>query len=245
MKHQVRRFESDRSDLMSRVNIRRGKSPIIIVAPHGNQEDDQNTDLISDIISKELDAYAVINKGWRRAKEALLSESKANLNSIKHCLLDPCKKEFLQPLVNCKHECILQFGKCNIFYIHGMANKIRHKTNEAVDLVLGFGSGEPPSYTCNLGHKNALVVRLREQGLNVYQGKPGGRFSAWNADNLTQFFRSYYLDHRVQSIQIEIVNLRRYDETISVETALSLSKAFDKLLSSQTVYHKNLEVKEY
>lgn len=217
----------------------------MVVAPHGNQNDDQNTDVISDAIATELNAYSVINTGWRRGEEAILGENVANLNSLKHCSLGPCRKEFLDPLLSFKHECVSKWGKCNVFYIHGMSNKIRHKTKEDVDLVMGYGAGSPPSYTCNIAYKNALVTRLRQEKFNVYQGKPGGRFSAWNADNLTQLFRMQNLDHRVQGVQIEIVNLRRYETGIALETALCVARALDRFLHSKTEFNKNIEIKEY
>lgn len=231
--------------MSSRVLLNRGQTDVLVVAPHGNQDDDQNTDVLADVLATELKAYSVINIGWRRGEHAVLGENIANLNSIKHCKLGPCKRDFLDPLVAYKEDCISKFGRCHIFYIHGMSNKIRHKTKEDVDVVIGFGTGNPPSYTCGLSYKNALVTRLREEKFNVYQGKSGGRFSAWNQDNLTQLYRSTFLDHRVQSIQLEIVNLRRYDTKIAVATALSMARAFDRLLNQKTDYLKNMEIKEY
>lgn len=228
-----------------RVLLQKGTSPILFVAPHANQDDDLNTDIITDVLAVEMGAYSVRNVGWRRAENAVLGEGIANLNSIKHCKLDPCKKEFLDPLVDFKNECINKFGGCNVFYIHGMSNKIRQKTQVNVDLVIGYGAGNPPSYTCTIPYKNALITRLREETFNVYQGKAGGIFSAWNTDNLTQLFRQHILDERVQGVQIEIVNLRRYNETVSIDTALYMARALDRFLYGKTPFPKNMIVREY
>lgn len=224
---------------MSRVILQRGRKPIIIVAPH---EDDFNTDIIADVIASELQAYCIINKEWQRVKNAIPCESRANLNSIEHCNLEPCRKEFLHPLMLFKDECIKKFNRTHVFYIHGMANR---KNAEKVDIVLGFGQGLPPSYTCHLDYKNALTVRLGEERLNVYQAKPDGRFAARKPDNLTQLWRAHYWDQRVSSMQMEIVNSLRSDPKDAVNTALRITRSLDRLLHSKTMFPRNMKVKEY
>lgn len=222
---------------MNRVNTKTGKLPVIIVAPHGN--DDINTDIIADVIATELDAYSVINVGWKRAKKAILGENIANLNCIRHCKL---VKEFLGPLQFYKNQIIKKFKQCHVFYVHGMSNKIRRVTGENVDIVVGYGAGEPPSYTCGLGYKNALITRFQQENLCTYQGKSGGRFSAWKSENLTQLFVD---SDKVQSIQLEIVNLRRYDIDTAIRTAHTMAKALDKFLHQKTVFSEDMFVKEY
>lgn len=229
---------------MNRVNLHRGRKPIMVVAPHGYHEDDYNTEIIADVIATELQAYSVINIGWHRGENAILGESVANLNDINHCMLSPCRKEFLNPMLEFKDECIEKFNKINVFYIHGMANKIRKDAGDKVDIVLGFGQGDPPSYTCHLDYKNAMVTRFREEGLNVYQAKVGGKFAAWKPENLTQLWRGKYKDKRVHGMQIEIVNSLRSDPAAAVKVALRMTRALDKFLHSKTYFHKDMKVNE-
>lgn len=228
-----------------RIAIKKNKSSIVIVAPHGYIGDDENTDIISDVIADEIKANAVINVGWRRGEKAKISEGIANLNSLSHWTIKQVRKDFLNPFIAIKEDCIRKYGICNVFYIHGMSNKIRHVTKDNVDIVIGYGDGTPPSYTCRLGYKNALVVRLQEQGFHCYQGKKGGKFSARQPDNLTQVFREFSMDQRVQSVQIEIVNVRRYNARTAIETAELMSKAFDNFFHSETRYDANMFIKEF
>lgn len=216
---------------MKRVSAKKGKSPVIVVAPHGYHEDDVNTDIISEVIATQLSTHAIINTGWQRAKKAVLGEQKANLNDINHCRLDPCKKEFLNPLINFKEECIQKFGYAGIFYIHGMSDR------KKIDIVLGYGQGIPPCYTCRLWHKNSFVIFLREEGFNVYQAKIGGKFAAWKKNNLTQMWRSHLYDERVNSMQIEIANHLRNDPKSAIDTGVRLAKAIDKLIYSRYIYN--------
>lgn len=227
-----------------RVIANKGKIPVIVVAPHGHPEDDLNTDVITDCIAGELRCYSVINMGWRRAPRAVLGEGIANLNNIDHCMLDPVRIEFTDPLVEFKKECISKYGRCSIFYIHGMSNEVRKKAKDRVDLVLGFGQGEPSSYTCDLMFKNAFVTRCREENFNVYQAKVGGKFAAWKEENLTQFFRKRQLDGRVNGIQIEIANSLRSEIQEAVHTGLCLTRAIDKLVRANTAFFKDLQIKE-
>lgn len=154
-------------------------------------------------------------------------EAGANCNDIDHCKLKPVYREFLRPLLEFKKEIIAKHGRCHVFHMHGMSNRIRRDTKYPVDIVIGYGAGSPPSYTCDTRYKNAFVTRLQEENFLVYQGKPGGRFSAWKTENLTQLFRQHDLDHRVQSIQLEVVNLRRYDEDTAKKTALAITRAME------------------
>jgi hypothetical protein len=230
---------------MKRVILQHGKRPIIIVAPHGYHEDDLNTEIIADVLATELQAYSVINTGWRRDKDVNVKESKANLNSLAHCNVKECHKEFLQPLMLYKDECVRDKNRAFVFYIHGMSNKIRHNTNDKVDIVLGFGQGNPPSYTCNAAYKNALVTRFREEKFNVYQAKVGGRFAAWNKDNIVQLWRRHFLDERVKGIQLEIANIIRSDPKEAVDTALRLTRAIDALMRNNTNFPRNIKINEY
>lgn len=230
---------------MNRVLTQTGDSYVIVVAPHGFPDDDLNTDVLAEVIACELEAYSVVNVGWRRGENAVVGEGIANLNSIKHCVLPGIKPEFLDPLLTFKQQAIARYGRCCIFYIHGMADLAPRKCGERVDMVLGYGAGDPPSYTCDLGNKNALVVRLRDVGFSVYQSKPGGRFSAWKPDNLNQLFRQEYLDTRVHSIQIEVAYRLRSDVDHVVETGLRVGRALGKLFAGKTTFPMDMKIGEY
>ncbi len=218
----------------------------MIVAPHGHKDNDYNTDVIADIMATELNASAVINTGWARGPKAILAEGIANLNDLQHCKLNMVKDEFLDPIVEFKKKCIQDHDRCYIFYIHGMHENVRTTAqDDRLDMVLGCGQGDPPSYTCSLMFKNALAKRLREESFVVYQAKSGGKFAAWRKDNLNQYFRQHVLDDRVSSIQIEIINSLRNTIDDAIRTALRMTRAVDKLVNQKTTYNKNIYIKEY
>ena len=73
---------------MERVSVIEGKSPIIIVAPHGYKGDDENTDLIAEEIANALHCYAVINRGWERSDSVDFMKDKADCNNVYHCKED-------------------------------------------------------------------------------------------------------------------------------------------------------------
>lgn len=229
---------------MARVYLQRGRVPIIIVAPHGHRDDDFNTDVIADTMASELRAYAVINTGWQRAKKAVLGESRANLNDVSHCRLGPCYREFLQPLFSYKEECIKKWNRVNVLFVHGASNDVRHRAKDRVDLVLGFGQGTPPCYTCFLDYKNGLAARLMEERFNVYQAVVGGRYAAWKPDNLTQLWRSQYYDQRVNAIQVEIVHSLRSDRAEAIDTALRMTRAYDRFRHLGNSFAHGLKLKE-
>src|SRR5579859_7736612 len=104
----------------------------------------------------ELNAHSIINVGWRRSKRIDIPNSLANLNNITHCEYMSVRREFLDKIILFRDEVLGKFKKCYIFYIHGMSNIICEKAKERVDIVIGYGQGTPPSYTCNLDYKTAF-----------------------------------------------------------------------------------------
>lgn len=230
---------------MERVQTRTGRLPVVVVVPHGHPEDDVNTDLVGDVLATDLNASAVINTGWRRATTPATSSGLANLNDLRQCRQQPMRREFLDPLLGLVQSITERFNRCHVIHVHGMADLVREKTGSAVDLVLGYGAGNPPSYSCDLTYKDALVTRLTGEGLVVFQGKPGGAYAAWRADNLNQLFRHHRPDLRVQSVQLEIVNALRRTTDDAVRTGLRLAKALDKFLHTATTFARGLNVPEY
>jgi len=48
---------------------RKGNCNILVIAPHGHKEDDENTYEMARIMADELDCYAVVNKVYRKPYE--------------------------------------------------------------------------------------------------------------------------------------------------------------------------------
>jgi hypothetical protein len=114
-----------------------------------------------------------------------------------------------------------------LFIIHGM-NPINR--NVSPDMVLGYGAGDPPSYSCDVWRKDAFAHILMEQGFEIFQGKSGGMFSGWAKTNLNQLYRKWHHDPAVQSIQIEISRDWRIDEDDAFSTADALTHCIEDLM---------------
>lgn len=112
--------------------------------------------------------------------------------------------------------------------IHGMSNDIRNKTgNSNLDMIVGYGAGNPPSYTAEIWRKDLFIYLLTTAGIETWQGAPGGQMSGWTKNNMNQLFRKHYHDPRVQSLQIEIVRELRDDPAVCELTAECLASVMN------------------
>jgi len=216
---------------MERVSTYKGSFPALIVVPHGH--DDPNTAIIAESIVEEIDAYAVINRGWKRADQHDYYADKANCNNYHHIHEDVVREEFLDPILNYVERIHnKESGPPNIFVIHGVSNSIRQTVGgDALDVIIGYGEGKPPSYTCPIEFKHTFMCLLDKADLRVYQGKAGGAYSARRMSNIAQLFRtSEYLDEDVFTIQMEIIRELREDDYAAKETGIALSSVIKDTL---------------
>lgn len=217
---------------MERVSIIPGKLPIIIVAPHGYMGDDENTSVIAEYIANRIDAYAVINRGWERDDKVDFMLDKADCNNVNHCHEDVVKEEFLDPILRYKNRILQKYEECRIYYIHGMSNKHRQITGDPnLDLVIGFGAGSPNSFSCEKWQKDLFMHLLIDAGFNPYEGKKGGTMSGWSRNNMNQLFRKWYIDERVNSMQIEIVYDLRDNKDLAIITAEYIGDVIKRMLT--------------
>lgn len=220
---------------MERVSIIEGKIPVLIVAPHGYEEDDENTDLIAEQIASEIDCYAVINRGWERADQVDFLNDKADCNNIYHCHEDVVREEFLNPILKYKTRILKNYDQMLMFMIHGMANRHRKISGDMkLDVVVGYGAGSPNSYTCELWQKDFFVDALNKMNITTYEGGAGSMMSGWSRQNMNQLFRkSSFKDSRVRSLQLEIIYELREDTDVSLLTAEYLSQAMMGLVNAR------------
>jgi len=205
----------------TRVSIEKSDSPILFLAPHG--ADDTNTAELTELLCNMCNANGVINWGWERSSQVDVFNDKANCNSLKHLNEDVVKDEFLNPITKRVNYLSAINQDIFIFIIHGVGNDIRKKTNDPkLDLILGYGRGNPPAYTCSISMKNSLINKLSAVKLNTYVGRKGGKFSGRSSNNLNQLFQPTPYVH---SVQIEVVyDLRKSKKAIE-DTALKMSAA--------------------
>ncbi len=210
---------------MERVSIVEGKRPIIFVAPHG--ADDTHTDIIADSAANNLDCYAVINRGWERTDSPDSLRDKADCNNIVHCHEDVIYDEFLDPLFRFRNRLMRKGHKTiYMFIIHGIGRQARQiAKNEDLAIILGYGAGNPASYTCPEWFRNLFAFNFQGFG-EVYLGSSGGPYAGWWKNNLNQVFRGkWYMDPNVISMQLEFVQQLRHSKGAADMTGEMLAQA--------------------
>jgi hypothetical protein len=215
---------------MERVAVCHGEIPVILVAPHGN--DDKNTDYLVEKIAQEMETFAVINKGWKRDKNFNYDDDRADCNNLMHLHEDVIKDEFLMPIMRMVSKIQKNIDeKVFILNIHGCSNNVKIEADDDnLDLILGYGEGNPSSYTCDLRIKDAFASFLESESFGVYEGKNKGRYSGRSRNNLNQLFRIWYPNRKVHSVQIEIVKELRDNEEMLQIVSDGLIGAIDDLL---------------
>jgi len=198
-----------------RVSIREGKSPILLISPHG--ADDTNTDLLTEIMAKDLDAYAVINWGWERASYVDCFKDKANCNNVFHLKEDVVQEEFLVPILKFKKRIKRNHRIVRQFIIHGISDI------GEINLILGCGKGNPSSYSCPQWFVENFAYIAENEGLNTCIAKAGSNYAGKTKKNLNQLFVRWIPDKYVQSLQLEIAySLRKtVDDTKILATYLA------------------------
>lgn len=215
---------------MERIRLVEGENPVLILAPHG--PDDTNTDLIAERVAVEFGAFAVINRGWRRSSSVDSARDMANCNDVRHLHSEVVREEFLEPVLRLKNRIRRKYDE-NVFVlvIHGCSDAVRSDADDHdLDLILGYGDGNPPSYSCDTRLKDAFMYHLKNEGFGVYEGARGGRYAGRARNNLNQLFVRWYPDDYVNSIQMEIVRDLRCDAGLLDLTISGIVSALDSMM---------------
>lgn len=211
--------------MMEKVIFKYANSPIVFVAPHGHKGDDLNTDLIAIAAAEAINANYLINKGYQRADFINVDKDIADCNNINH-MQDILVDEFLLPYKRLCKRAVKYYGKCLVLWVHGISNTIRNSAEtKNLDLIIGYGQGKPNSFTCYHGTINKFLYEMKNEKLNCFVGKTGGKYSGYSKRNMNQYWRKVEADNRIQSLQIEIVKDLRSDKIISELTAQCIADA--------------------
>lgn len=211
--------------MRERVTIKTRPSNILVVCPHGHNLDDEYTNILSDKLASNLNCHAVINNGWKRSDVVDAIAGNANCNNYKHCGEPVVLEEFLTPIGEAIASILDEDdGEPLVICVHGIGNSVRKKHNvPKLDIVVGYGNGDPARHTCALWRKNSIVDSLSSAGgFTVYEGSKGGPYSAHSYNNLIQGVRR---DYSVNSLQLEFIHAIRSTDKIIEDTANRVAKS--------------------
>lgn len=225
---------------MERVSIIPGKLPILVIAPHGFDENDERTAIMVEYMANTFGFYAVINRGWERSDTVDYMLDKADCNDVNHCHEDVVREEFLEPIIRYKERILQKSPIAQVFYLHGMHNRHRVISGDPqLDLVIGFGAGSPNSFTCDIWRKDLFVHLLDNAGMQTYEGSKGGPMSGWARGNMNQLFRKWYPQQEVQSMQIEVIYALRDSTDIALITADFIGQSMLQLIGAKSFSGKS------
>lgn len=227
--------------MRERVFTRHGKKNVILVAPHG--ADDNHTIDIAKRAAEISDCWAVINQGFERSPQVDTEDDKANCNRVDHVTQPVVFDEFLSPIV--KFTNIIQYKAKNanawapkvervmILHVHGVGNGIHVTANEPVEVVVGYGLGnKKDSITCAEWRKNLFIDAYRniaDDG-EVFEASGGSKYAGRSANNLNQYFRKHSHVRSVDSLQLEFPFSSRKNKKAAEITAAKLALVIEELL---------------
>jgi hypothetical protein len=220
-----------------RVSLISGKTPAIVIAPHGYEGDDKNTAFLAEYVAAKLDCYAVINRGWERADFVDANLDKADCNNVDHCYQDVVREEFLDPIFRLVKKISRKHRMVFTFYLHGMSNLHRIKSGiYDLDIVVGYGDSRKKNFSCSIWKKDLLCFSLYQNGFTVAEGGLKSNLTGSKRTNMNQLFVQTEWNPFVQSMQIEIIEQRRKDIETTKKTGDLLATAFWKTVDSENFY---------
>lgn len=216
----------------SRVTIQYGSTPYLLIAPHGYNGDDFNTDIITEKAASILNCNAIINYGWQKSDVLDIDKEKANCNNFSH-MKDVVADEFLYPILRTANSIVKRHGICLVAWIHGVSNSVRQTTNEKnLEIIFGNGAGKTySSFSCPLSLKEYVIFMLNQNGFKCYDSAPGSAYAGFSHNNMNQLWVRHYPDNKIHSFQLEIVKELREDQTISLLTAEYIAEALKNMIN--------------
>lgn len=196
-----------------RVSVYHSTEPIIIIAPHG-PDDDSTVDLALHI-AEHLNANAIVNNGFEKADKVNCNSDLADCNRISHIMDQSIISEFYDPLDTMVNKIA---GTKYIFTIHGFGLRIEKQEKKKIDLILGYGLGAKKNkltcaedrIKCFASYYKVLSQSIPSIALGeVCVGKGGGLFGGYSSDNIIQLYTSRTGNSNVRAMQLEFSNRMR------------------------------------
>ena len=244
------------------VKVLKGEIGVIVVAPHGHMEnenegDDDFTAIIAETIQKELNCYAVINEKYQR--------DDVNCNDFNSIEKSPeAKKEFLQPIIDFATILNNQRTPVTQVLIHGIEEEnIQAVAGEGVDILLGRGQIDGSSTlidrreTMSQRACDVLSNCLDEIGIKAIEAPVDSGYCGHDLTNVNQLFhkekysRTRYIDGiSGDSIQFEIkkIGFRENPEQAKkagVRIASALKVYLEKQWADRSFFNHGVKNKSF
>jgi hypothetical protein len=220
--------------MKERVSLLHGSQPIIIVSPYA--ADEAFMGVIAEEMAKRLNAYALINNGFKKSDDVNVLQDQANLDRIEHVYEDVVKEEFLDPLMSAKRRLMKKHLQVFVFYLYGFDSEVEEKTGNDIDIILGYGQAVVSnSYLCPVWWISKFIDSWDSHSWtsgDVYCGKPGGPFTARSIHRLPQIFRKVSPDPDVQSLQIFVSDKFRHSHPDAAFCGVLLANIIEEIVKS-------------
>ena len=204
------------------IKVLYGSTDIVLVAPHGLAEDDENTDQVTQQTAERLACTAIINTGLPRKQLDLNCIQQAKRHST-----------FIQTLKST----IANGDRSRVIWIHGMKDKSatveagKMNAGAPIDCLIGYGlpdrmTASPDTITCLVSLLNTGDLRT------VVAADDRSKFRGHSVDNMNQWFRNNgYPLCRVESLQLELSWSGVREEGSIDRTARMLGDALKQLMN--------------
>lgn len=214
---------------------------ILLIAPHGHRDDDENTGKLTRKIRKKLDCHAIINEVYRKPKklEDGAFEDPKNENKILDLNSKPQAekhKNYLSKIMG-----LIKDPKSTyVFWIHGIDDDnlaaVASKM-EAGSIKGLIGFGQPDRHSINQEKAQLLLDSFKEQNLELaFTRDDADNYRGWGTENLNQWFQDAENGCvGVQSIQLEFANNGVRDEASIDFSSQAIAYAISKLVDSKLV----------
>ncbi len=208
--------------LQQDIKVIPGVAHMLLIAPHGLSEDDENTDRLTRQVARRLACAAIINAG--------LPRKRLDLNIIPQAERHPA---FIPAIT----QIIARAGHTRVIWLHGMRDQSAsieaRNLNIETSVHCLIGCGQPDRLSAKRDTVERLMVRLQASGLNTYVAADRrSKFRGYSARNMNQWFRNNgYPLSRVESLQLELSWSGVREEGSIDRTARVLSDALKQLMN--------------
>ena len=228
---------------MMEIRTKEGKTNtnILLIAPHGHSDDDENTGKLTRELRKKLDCHFIINEVYRKPKE--LENGEYEEPNAEEKILDLNNKpqaEQHKTFIDKIKGLIKEPQSTYVFWIHGIDDDNLSDESKKMNAngIKGLvGCGQPDRYSMAEEKAEALVNHFEALKFDMVKTRDeADNYRGWSKDNMNQWFKEDKNGFGgVQSVQLEFAFTGvRDDDSIEVSSQ-AIAGAIAKLVDAKPV----------